>query len=202
MRWRIISVAYLLAVLMAVLQASLAVGRPPTDLTPVPLEAFRDYEVAPPAASKPPVTYDVESMSAYELRMTRETPSPTTTKYSSGWRWPVLGKISSRFSSRHPAIDIAQDCGTRVRASRNGTVLFAGYKNNHGGIQVWMRNGAYGSGYYHLSKEIVRVGQSIKSGETLGFVGSTGRSTGCHLHFEIWKGTPWQGYRVNPLRYL
>lgn len=130
----------------------------------------------------------------------KPTPAP---KVSSGWVWPVTGKLSGYFSGRHPALDIARNCGTAVRNSKTGKVIFAGWKNNNGGYQVWIDSGKYAAGYYHLSKIYVGRGQTIAAGVAIGAVGSTGHSTGCHLHFEIWVGTMWNGgYRVNPLKYL
>ena len=80
--------------------------------------------------------------------------------------------------------------------------MFAGWKSNCGGYQVWV---AHGDGrytaYYHLGKEVVYSGQPVTRQETtLGYVGSSGCATGPHLHVELWKGFPWRSgsYRVNP----
>jgi murein DD-endopeptidase MepM/ murein hydrolase activator NlpD len=90
-----------------------------------------------------------------------------------------------------------------VRAARGGKVIFAGWKGNDGGYQVWLTNGpTLGSGYYHLSRILVGFGQSISVGQIIGRVGMTGHATGCHLHFEVWRPRPWAGVRVNPLALL
>lgn len=128
------------------------------------------------------------------------------TSYGGGvFAWPVVGGyISQYYSARHPAIDIAAPHGTPVRAAAAGTVLFAGWKNNGGGYQVWI---AHGSGLYttynHMSALTVRAGEHVGRAEMIGRVGATGWATGPHLHFEVWRGPIWDGgTRVNPLAYL
>ena len=134
------------------------------------------------------------------------TTTATSTTTSSGtMTWPVAGggHITQYFHSRHGAVDIAAPRGTTVKAARAGTVQFSGWRNNGGGYQVWMR---HGSGVYttynHMSALSVRRGAYVSRGQRVGRVGSTGYSSGNHLHFEVWRGPIWNGgYRVNPLRY-
>jgi murein DD-endopeptidase MepM/ murein hydrolase activator NlpD len=139
---------------------------------------------------------------------TRSTTTRTPTTYSGGtMRWPVVGGnnyISQYFHYGHYGLDIAADYGTPVVAAAGGTVLFAGWKSNGGGYQVWL---AHGSGLYttynHLSAVTVGRGQSVGRGQQVGRIGQTGYATGPHLHFEVWIGPIWDGgYRVNPLKYL
>jgi murein DD-endopeptidase MepM/ murein hydrolase activator NlpD len=127
--------------------------------------------------------------------------------YTGGaFAWPVVGGgnyISQGFHYGHYAIDIAADYGTKVVAAARGTVIFAGWKNNGGGYQVWI---SHGSGLYttynHMSAITVSGGQSVGRGQQVGRVGQSGDATGPHLHFEVWIGPIWNGgYRVNPLRY-
>ena len=121
--------------------------------------------------------------------------------------WPVVGGgnyISQYFHYGHYGLDIAADYGSRVRAAAGGTVIFAGWKSNGGGYQVWI---AHGSGLYttynHMSGVSVGRGQSVGKGQQVGRVGATGNASGPHLHFEVWKGPIWDGgSRVNPLGYL
>jgi murein DD-endopeptidase MepM/ murein hydrolase activator NlpD len=126
--------------------------------------------------------------------------------YSGGkLSWPVAGGyISQGFHYGHYGLDIAADSGTRVKAAGGGTVIFAGWKSNGGGYQVWI---AHGSGLYttynHMSSVSVGRGQRVSRGQQVGRVGMTGNATGPHLHFEVWRGTIWEsGTRVNPLSYL
>ncbi|HXG40275.1 MAG TPA: M23 family metallopeptidase, partial [Candidatus Limnocylindrales bacterium] len=129
------------------------------------------------------------------------------TRYSGGaLLWPVAGgSLSQYYHYGHYGIDIAADYGTRVRAAAGGTVIFAGWKSNGGGYQVWL---AHGSGlytaYYHMSGVSVGRGQAVGRGQTVGRIGTSGWATGPHLHFEVWLGYPWESgsRRVNPLRYL
>ena len=128
--------------------------------------------------------------------------------YTGGaFRWPVLGGgsyISQYFRSGHYGLDIAADYASSVRAAASGTVIFAGWKGNGGGYQVWI---AHGSGLYttynHMSGVSVGGGQRVAEGQQVGRVGSSGNSTGPHLHFEVWRGGIWNGgSRTNPLAYL
>jgi murein DD-endopeptidase MepM/ murein hydrolase activator NlpD len=118
--------------------------------------------------------------------------------------WPVSGGyISQYFHYGHYGIDVAADYGSRVRSAASGTVIFAGWKSNGGGYQVWI---AHGSGLYttynHMSGVSVGRGQSVGRGDQVGRVGCTGWCTGPHLHFEVWRGPVWDGgHRVNPLIY-
>ena len=105
--------------------------------------------------------------------------------------WPVPGgTISQYFHYGHPALDIQAPYGTRVLAAASGTVIFAGWKNNGGGYQVWI---AHGSGLYttynHMSAITVGVGASTSgAAQQVGRVGQSGWATGPHLHFEVWRG--------------
>ena len=136
----------------------------------------------------------------------RSTRPPT--KYSGGrFVWPVVGGgnyISQYYHYGHYAIDIAADYGSRVRAGGSGTVIWAGWKSNGGGYQVWI---AHGSGLYttynHMSAITVSRGQHVGRGQQVGRVGQSGNASGPHLHFEVWRGPVWDGgTRVNPLGYL
>jgi murein DD-endopeptidase MepM/ murein hydrolase activator NlpD len=126
--------------------------------------------------------------------------------YSGGrFHWPVAGGyISQYFHYGHYAIDIAADPGTRVMAAAGGTVIFAGWKNNGGGYQVWIAHGSnLYTTYNHMMSVSVGRGQGVSRGQQVGRVGMSGNATGPHLHFEVWRGMVWAGgTRVNPLLYL
>ena len=119
--------------------------------------------------------------------------------------WPVPGgSISQYFHYGHPALDIQAPYGSRVNSAAAGTVVFAGWKSNGGGYQVWV---AHGSGLYttynHMSAITVGTGEHVSRGEQVGRIGTSGWATGPHLHFEVWRGEVWgSGNRVNPLSYL
>lgn len=128
--------------------------------------------------------------------------------YTGGtFAWPVVGGgnyVSQYFRSGHYGLDIAANYGSTVTAAGAGTVVFAGWKNNCGGYQVWI---AHGSGLYttynHMSAVAVGAGQSVGLGQQVGRIGSSGCVTGPHVHFEVWRGAIWNGgSRVNPLPFF
>jgi murein DD-endopeptidase MepM/ murein hydrolase activator NlpD len=114
--------------------------------------------------------------------------------------WPIGGRITQRFAWYHRGVDIATAYGTPVLAADSGRVTTAGWPDNGGyGNRVVINHGnGYETWYGHLSKIAVSVGQTVNRGNVIGYEGSTGRSTGPHLHFEIRKS----GVPVNPLEYL
>jgi murein DD-endopeptidase MepM/ murein hydrolase activator NlpD len=128
--------------------------------------------------------------------------------YTGGaWHWPVVGGgnyISQYYWSGHLGVDIAGQYGTPIVAPLAGRVVYAGWKSNGGGYQVWLNlgNGLY-TGMYHMSAVVVHVGQVVARGQMVGRIGTSGWATGPHCHFEVWVGYPWESssYRVNPLRY-
>jgi murein DD-endopeptidase MepM/ murein hydrolase activator NlpD len=123
--------------------------------------------------------------------------------------WPLETRssyISQWSSSHHRALDIAAAAGTRIVPIRSGRTVFAGWKNNCGGYQVWVShgNGLY-TAYYHMRRETSYRGEYVTGGsEVIGYVGTTGCATGPHVHVEVWKGYPWRSgsYRVNPWSYV
>ncbi len=123
--------------------------------------------------------------------------------------WPVASRHSyvSQFANRHhPAVDIAAKKGTRIVPIASGTTVFAGWKSNCGGYQVYVSHGhnLY-SAYYHLSRRATWRGERVTGGtETIGYVGRSGCATGPHLHVEVWRGRPWArgSHRLNPWRYV
>ena len=118
---------------------------------------------------------------------------------------PVSGIISSRFgvrsnirSSAHTGLDIATSTGTPIVAASSGTVTFAGWKGSYGYLAVITHNNGVQTYYGHCSKLYVSAGQSVSQGQTIAAVGSTGNSTGPHLHFEIRVN----GVAYNPQNYV
>lgn len=122
--------------------------------------------------------------------------------------WPVQGPITGSFGARidpfngegafHRGVDISSDYGVRVLAPADGVVISAGFESGYGRlIEVQHANGII-TRYGHLSGFAVTAGQRIIRGQVLGYVGSTGRSTGPHLHYEVWvHNSP-----VNPYKFL
>ena len=122
------------------------------------------------------------------------------------WAWPVVGGnyISQYFHYGHYGIDIAADYGTTIVSPLAGRVVFAGWKSNGGGYQVWIShgNGLY-TALHHMSAVTVNAGQTVSRGQRVGRIGTSGWSSGPHVMLEVWIGQPWESgaYRVNPLRY-
>ena len=112
----------------------------------------------------------------------------------------VGGIISQRYVWYHKGLDIAAPMGTPELAADAGRIMVSGWPDNTGyGNRVMIDHGnGYVTLYGHMSKIYVTVGQTVRRGDVIGTVGSTGRSTGPHLHFEIRKF----GVAVNPLDYL
>ncbi len=121
--------------------------------------------------------------------------------------FPVRGKISSGFGSRadpftgvrrfHNGLDIVNSPGTPIMAAMVGTVEDVGFNNNYG-YYVILRHTGYQTLYGHLSRFVVHRGQKVQQGEKIGELGTTGYSTGPHLHFSIFRN----GEAVDPLSFL
>ncbi|MCL4396427.1 MAG: peptidoglycan DD-metalloendopeptidase family protein [Chloroflexi bacterium] len=129
-------------------------------------------------------------------------PLPATAARGTGnFGWPVSGRITQGFWTRHPGIDIGAPKGTPIYAADSGYVIVAGWDQEtvSYGFMILINHGnGYLTRYGHLSAFAVGVGDSVKKGQLIGRVGSTGNSTGPHLHFEIIKN----GVRRNPFNYL
>lgn len=118
------------------------------------------------------------------------------------WPLPVSGRVSSPFGPRwggfHYGVDIAVPGGTDILASADGVVVAAEYKGTYGFTVRLDHGGGYETLYAHASRLMVSRGRTVRSGQLIALVGSTGRSTGPHLHFEVRvNGTP-----RDPLPYL
>ncbi len=123
-------------------------------------------------------------------------PAPGHSRISSpyGWRThPIL-----RVKKFHRGIDIPAPTGSAVKAAQTGKVIFSGWMNGYGNVIVLDHGGQVSTLYAHLSQRNVNVGSSVEKGDIIAEVGSTGRSTGPHLHFEVRQG----GEPVNPVPYL
>lgn len=117
--------------------------------------------------------------------------------------YPVSGRLSSGYGARwgrtHKGVDLACSKGTPIYASDGGTVEFSGWNSGGYGYLVIINHGnGYSTYYGHNSKNVVSAGEKVYQGQLIGYVGSTGDSTGNHVHFEIRSG----GSPKNPLKYL
>lgn len=130
---------------------------------------------------------------------TKESPSRGTGSFS----WPAVGGyISSyqgmRWGRLHKGIDIAGPSNLSILAADNGTVIYTGYNGGYGNMVKINHNNGMVTLYAHLSSIDVSVGQVVGKGQKIGVMGSTGNSTGTHLHFEVYKN----GQLVNPTDFL
>jgi len=121
---------------------------------------------------------------------------------AAGLIWPVDGVVVSGFGLRwgrmHEGIDIAASSGTPIRAAAAGTVIHAGWLGGYGNLVVIDHGNGLATAYAHASSILVGVGKQVAQGQTVSLVGSTGHSSGPHLHFEV----RINGVAVDPLLYL
>lgn len=116
---------------------------------------------------------------------------------------PVPGSITPNFGQdrgthAHGGVDIAAPCGTPIKAAAAGRVTVAHFSQTAGNMVRIDHGGGVDTQYFHLSRYAVAVGANVAQGQTIGYVGSTGRSTGCHLHWEVRRN----GQPINPLTAL
>ena len=122
--------------------------------------------------------------------------APVEFKYiSSGFTTGRRYVEAFNVSTGHRAIDYAATAGTPIRSVGDGTVSFSGWNGAYGNMVKVHHNGTYSTNYGHMSKIAVRNGTKVKQGDIIGYVGSTGFSTGPHLHYEMVKN----GVKINPL---
>jgi len=151
---------------------------------------------------------DRQKENIQDSRELTDNPHPTSFFSSIPNIKPVNGSITSRFGSRvhpvynvtlfHSGVDFSAAQGTMVHSTGDGIVAFSGYDKGYG-QKVTINHGyGYKTIYAHLSKSLVRQGQNIKRGEIIALSGSTGVSTGPHLHYEVQK----DNVKVNPTAYF
>jgi septal ring factor EnvC (AmiA/AmiB activator) len=122
--------------------------------------------------------------------------------------WPVAGTLTSPYGYRnhpvheerkfHTGVDISVPSGSEVKATANGIVSFAGWTENSGIVVVAEHGHGFSTAYAHNRKALVRVGQRIARGDVIAMSGSTGVSTGPHVHYEIWRN----GHPADPVGFL
>jgi murein DD-endopeptidase MepM/ murein hydrolase activator NlpD len=127
---------------------------------------------------------------------------PSSTPSSAGLIWPASGPVTSPFGFRwgrmHEGIDIGATYGSAIHAAASGTVIYCGWESGYGNLTVIDHGGNLATAYGHQSSIAVTCGQQVSQGQVIGYVGSTGHSTGPHLHFEVRiNGAP-----VDPMGYL
>ncbi|MBI5641379.1 MAG: M23 family metallopeptidase [Nitrospirae bacterium] len=122
--------------------------------------------------------------------------------------WPADGRVTSVFGGRvhpksgvnefHSGIDIASEPGRPVRATADGIVIFSGWSGGNGNLVAIEHGFGFSTLYAHNKMVAVKLGQKVKRGDIIGYIGSTGNSTGPHVHYEVWRS----GKPVNPHTYI
>jgi murein DD-endopeptidase MepM/ murein hydrolase activator NlpD len=176
----------------------------PQAIVDFPFNTFSDNETFALAVGQTLIVPEGKRPNAVPVNpsayIAKRTPNAGSVSATGQFVWPMGGTITQRFAWYHKGIDIATAHGTTVLAADSGQVIMAGWPDNTGyGNRVIIDHGnGFVTLYGHLSKIFVSSGQTVHRGDQIGQEGSTGRSTGPHLHFEIRKG----GVYLNPLSYL
>jgi murein DD-endopeptidase MepM/ murein hydrolase activator NlpD len=122
--------------------------------------------------------------------------------------YPVEGNISSPYGERdnpitgertfHSGVDISATSGTPIRVTADGVVSYAGWTQSSGYVVLVEHGCGFSTAYAHNKSNAVKIGQRVKRREIIGYIGSTGKSTGPHVHYEVWE----KGKRINPSKFL
>ncbi len=122
--------------------------------------------------------------------------------------WPCNGPLTSHYGTRtspfdgqaefHPGIDISGNLGTAVRATADGVVRLASWNSGYGNLVLLQHEFGYSTRYAHNSRILVKVGDRVKRGQVIALMGTTGKSSGVHCHYEVWRYTA----RKNPLAFI
>ena len=167
------------------------------------------------AAAQTPITADVLQGDLVERHASRSRPLTAAVArphrkpavHQPTWVRPSYAAVTSPYGIRwgrmHKGIDFGAHYGDPIRAIGDGVVVGAGYQASEGGygqITIIRHADGFYSAYAHQSRMAVHVGQRVKAGQVIGYVGATGHVTGPHLHFEI--RTAMHGGQINPLAWL
>ena len=138
-----------------------------------------------------------------ELPQVLDTPCPLTEISDEGFKNPTeQGVLTSAFGERwgrtHKGIDIGADLNTEIYAADDGIITYAGEMGGYGNYVTIDHENGFETAYAHCNSIAVYVGQSVKKGDVIAYVGSTGNSTGPHLHFEVREN----GEYLNPLDFV
>ena len=149
-----------------------------------------------------------KAKAAYEDSLKSGLKSSSGVPYSGNFSWllPSRGTLTSAYGWRnlwgsrnfHSGTDIAMPTGTTIMAAAPGTIVKSGMYNSYGNYVVVDHGGGVMTGYAHMSRRSVSVGQSVSAGQKLGEVGSTGNSSGPHLHFQVFIN----GSTTDPMKYF
>ena len=131
----------------------------------------------------------------------KEQISPAGRPINSGWTSSYFGKRTDPFTGRremHRGMDFAGKLGTEINATAAGVVTWAGRRYGYGNLVEINHGNGYSTRYGHCQKVLVKVGDKVEPGQKIALMGSTGRSTGPHVHYEVLKN----GRKINPARFI
>jgi murein DD-endopeptidase MepM/ murein hydrolase activator NlpD len=189
-----------------------------------PAAAIKERHVSAPETAVPPVKQETESLPSpgeVQIKLDAQSASASSASYSSAQTgisdltakdtqpgWPVKAILSSKFGYRrdpftkearfHSGIDIAAAAGSDIKAATSGKVVISRHMEGYGNLVAVDDGKGTVTIYAHNEKNLVNVGDQVEKGSLIGRVGSTGRSTGAHLHFEVRK----DGTKIDPLAFL
>ncbi len=150
-------------------------------------------------AAPAPVNAGAQALVPQNRRTYADPQEPVCAKKTVAFAWPVLGTLTQGYWWGHQALDIGAPYGRAVLAADESQVHFAGWTNTGYGYLIILDHGwGYTTHYAHLSRIYVTRGQTVNRGQKIGAVGSTGNSTGPHLHLEI----RYNDVKYDPLAYL
>jgi murein DD-endopeptidase MepM/ murein hydrolase activator NlpD len=129
--------------------------------------------------------------------------APVAMRSGSGFQWPVPGGLVTspfgrRDSGRHDGIDVQAPIGTAVRAARGGQIIYSSALRGYGNLVIVDHGGGLATVYAHNQRNLVRVGDRVRTGQPIATLGSSGQTSGPHLHFEVRK----QNVARDPLLFL
>lgn len=171
-----------------------------TATTPDPIPSTGGPSASPSASREP------ASASAPAKPKPESAPEPKKTKPTAAWVSPMPGAgttscYGQRWGTLHAGVDLAEPAGTPIHAVATGIVVNAGWAFTGYGISVVIDHGnGYLTHYAHQSRTAVSVGAKVTAGQTIGYEGSTGDSTGPHLHFEVHQGQLWN--QIDPAPFM
>jgi murein DD-endopeptidase MepM/ murein hydrolase activator NlpD len=165
------------------------------------LEAGRDL-ILPGGRLPPPPPTPKPSRYASNFQDQYVPPTAFDGLSSGSLLWPCGSRrITQYFTRRHYGLDVGAPKGTPIFAATDGTIIYSGWNSGgYGNMVIIDHGGGLFTRYGHATKLLVKAGDTVKRGDTIALVGSTGRSTGPHLHFEVLKGDI--HHRINPLDYV
>lgn len=154
-----------------------------------------------------------ERQYAAQIEAAKQAQQNGTLTGTGGFVWPLPGytSISSKYGWRthpvsgrqsfHGGVDVPAPSGTKIHASKAGAIVISGYNSSYGNYVVIAHTDGSKTLYAHMKSRAVGAGDTVSQGNVIGYVGTTGTSTGNHLHFEIWTGSS-SGTRTNPMNFF